>query len=117
MAGRFAARFRPSKLVLMAQDDGKTRGVLPLVEMKSSLLGTSSYRCRSRLWRILADAPQYETALATAAADLAAKRGRITSSCDSHSRRREVRRRMEAAAAQSALVIPLNADPDTHWSG
>jgi len=54
---------------------------------------------------ILADAPQYETALATAAADLAAKRGAHHIELRQSFAAREVRRRMEAAAAQAALVI------------
>src|SRR5437660_6415786 len=56
---------------LMAQDDAKTRGVLPLVEMKSSLFGHFFVSLPFLDYAgILADAPEYEAALATAAADL-----------------------------------------------
>jgi serine/alanine adding enzyme len=104
---------------LMAQDDGKTRGVLPLVEMKSSLFGHFFVSLPFLDYGgILADAPQYETALATAAADLAAKRGAH------HIELRQSFAAARSAAAgwklrqhKAALVIPLNANPDTHWSG
>jgi len=103
---------------LMAQDDGKTRGVLPLVEMKSSLFGHFFVSLPFLDYGgILADTPEYEGALATAAADLAAKRG---------AHHIELRQSFAAASPaepgwklrqhKAALVIPLNVDPDTHWS-
>jgi FemAB-related protein (PEP-CTERM system-associated) len=104
---------------LMAQDDGKTRGVLPLVEMKSSLFGhffvsLPFLDCGG----ILADTPEHEAALATAAADLAAKRGAH------HIELRQSFAAVRCAEAgwklrqhKAALVIPLSVDPDTHWSG
>src|SRR5689334_5214806 len=61
---------------LMALDDGKTCGVLPLIEMKSSLFGHFFVSLPFLDYGgILADTPECETALAIAAADLAAKRG------------------------------------------
>src|SRR5260370_38660866 len=61
---------------LMAQDDGKTRGVLPLVEMKSALFGHFFVSLPFLDYGgILADTPEHEAALATAAADLAANGG------------------------------------------
>jgi serine/alanine adding enzyme len=104
---------------LMAQSDGKTRGVLPLVEMKSSLFGHFFVSLPFLDYGgILADTPECETALATAAADLAAKRG---------AHHIELRQSFAAARCaeagwklrqhKAALVIPLNVDPDTRWSG
>lgn len=107
---------------LMAQDDGETRGVLPLVEMKSSLFGHFFVSLPFLDYGgILADTPEYEAALATAAAGLAAQRG---------AHHVELRQSFAAARCaevgwagwklrqhKAALVIPLNADPDTHWSG
>jgi serine/alanine adding enzyme len=103
---------------LMAQDEAKTRGVLPLVEMKSSLFGHFFVSLPFLDYGgIVADAPEYETALATAAADLAKRRG-------AH----HVELRQSSATAKcteagwklrqhkAALVIPLNADAGTHWS-
>jgi serine/alanine adding enzyme len=100
---------------LMARDDGKTRGVLPLVEMKSLLFGHFFVSLPFFDYGgILADTPEYEAALANAAADLAAKRG-------AH----HVELRQSFAAAEprwklrqhkAALVIELNANPDTQWS-
>src|SRR5258705_1522091 len=104
---------------LMAQDDGKTRGVLPLVEMKSSLFGHFFVSLPFLDYGgILADTPEHEAALATAAADLAAKRGAH------HIELRQTfaaARRAEAGwklrQHKAALVISLNADPGAHWSG
>jgi serine/alanine adding enzyme len=104
---------------LMALDDGKARGVLPLVEMKSLLFGHFFVSLPFLDYGgILADAPAYEVALAAAAADLAAKRG---------AHHIELRQSFAAAGCgevgwklrqhKAALVIPLNADPNTHWSG
>jgi serine/alanine adding enzyme len=104
---------------LMAQDDGTTRGVLPLVEIKSSLFGHFFVSLPFLDYGgILADTPQHEMALATAAADLASKRG---------AHHIELRQSFAAAIGaevgwklrqhKAALVIPLNVDPDTHWSG
>ena len=104
---------------LMAQDDGKTRGVLPLVEMKSLLFGHSLVSLPFLDYGgILADTPECEAALARAAADLAVKRG---------AHHVELRQSFAAAGCaeagwklrqhKAALVIPLNADADVHWSG
>src|SRR6516162_2099611 len=104
---------------LMALDDGKARGVLPLVEMKSLLFGHFFVSLPFLDYGgILADAPAYEVALAAAAAELAAKRG---------AHHIELRQSFAAARCaeagwklrqhKAALVIPLNADPNTHWSG
>jgi len=103
---------------LMAQDDAKTRGVLPLVEMKSSLFGHFFVSLPFLDYGgILADTPECEAALATAAADLAAKRG---------AHHIELRQSLAAARRaeegwklrqhKAALVIPLNVDADMHWS-
>jgi FemAB-related protein (PEP-CTERM system-associated) len=104
---------------LMAQDDGRTRGVLPLVEMKSSLFGHFFVSLPFLDYGgILADTPEHEAALATAAADLAAKRG---------AHHIELRQSFAAPGCaeagwklrrhKAALVIPLYSDPDTHWAG
>src|SRR5712671_3203405 len=103
---------------LMAQDDGKTRGVLPLVEMKSSLFGHFLVSLPFLNYGgILADTPECEAALAAAAADLAETR-RV-----SHI---ELRQSFAAASwtetgwklrqHKAALVVPLKPDPATHWS-
>jgi serine/alanine adding enzyme len=104
---------------LMVRSEGRTRGVLPLVEMKSSLFGHFFVSLPFFDYGgILADTPEHEAALASAASDLAAKRG-------AH----HIELRQSSAASTSmeagwtlrqhkaALVIPLNADPDAHWSG
>jgi serine/alanine adding enzyme len=104
---------------LMAREDGKTRGVLPLFEMKSPLFGHFFVSLPFLDYGgILADTPEYEAALATAAAHLAAKRG-------AH----HVELRQSSAAAtraeggwklrqhKAALVIPLSANLDAHWCG
>jgi FemAB-related protein (PEP-CTERM system-associated) len=104
---------------LMAQDNGRTRGVLPLVEMKSSLFGHFFVSLPFLDYGgILADTPECEAALATAAADLAAKRG---------AHHIELRQSFAAARCaeagwklrqhKAALVIPLNVDLDTRWAG
>ncbi len=104
---------------LMALDHGKTRGILPLVEMKSSLFGHFFVSLPFLDYGgILADAPEYEAALATAAADLAAKRG---------AHHIELRQSFAATGYvaagwklrqhKAALVIPLSTDPEVHWSG
>src|SRR3979411_1139342 len=55
---------------LMAQDDGKTRGVLPLVEMKSSLFGHFFVSLPFLDYGgILADTPEVQGALGTGPAD------------------------------------------------
>ena len=103
---------------LMAQDDGGTRGVLPLVEMKSSLFGHFFVSLPFLDYGgILADTPECEAALATAAAALAAKRG---------AHHIELRQSFAAAGCAEAgwalrqhkasLVIPLDVEPDTRWS-
>jgi serine/alanine adding enzyme len=103
----------------MARDNGKTRGVLPLVEMKSSLFGHFFVSLPFLDYGgILADTPEYEAALANAAEDIAAKRGAHHIELrQSFAAARGVETRWELRQHKAALVIPLNADPDTHWSG
>lgn len=104
---------------LMAQGDGATRGVLPLVEMQSSLFGHFFVSLPFLNYGgILADSPECEAALAAAAVDLAEKCG---------AQHIELRQSFAAAGwaqtgwklrqHKAALVIPLNANPETHWSG
>jgi FemAB-related protein (PEP-CTERM system-associated) len=104
---------------LMAQDGGRTRGVLPLVEMKSSLFGHFLVSLPFLDYGgILADAPEYEMALASAAVRLASKRG---------AHHIELRQPFAAEGGpetgwklrqhKAALVIPLYRDPNSHWSG
>ncbi|QOZ54563.1 FemAB family XrtA/PEP-CTERM system-associated protein [Bradyrhizobium sp. CCBAU 53338] len=103
---------------LMARYRGETRGVLPLVEMKSSLFGHSLVSLPFLDYGgVLADGPEYEAALTTAAVDLATKRSA-----------QHVELRQSTAATRpsedgwmlrqhkAALVIPLDADADMHWS-
>ena len=103
---------------MMAQDNGKTRGILPLVEMKSSLFGHFFISLPFLDYGgILADTSECEAALAAAAAELAAKRG---------ANHVELRQSFAAATCvesgwklrqhKAALVIPLNIDPDMQWS-
>jgi serine/alanine adding enzyme len=104
---------------LMAQDEAETRGVLPLIELKSSLFGHSFVSLPFLDYGgILADGPEYEAALATAAADLATKRGAH------HIELRQAFATGKCTEAgwklrqhKAALVIPLDADAGTHWAG
>jgi serine/alanine adding enzyme len=104
---------------LMATHNGEPRGVLPLVEMKSSLFGHFFVSLPFLDYGgILADTPESEAMLATAAADLAAKRG---------AHHIELRQSFATAIPaeagwtlrqhKAALVIPLNDYADAHWSG
>jgi FemAB-related protein (PEP-CTERM system-associated) len=104
---------------LLVRDNAKTRGVLPLFEMKSPLFGHFFVSLPFVDYGgILADTPEYEAALAAAAARLAVKRG---------AHHVELRQSLPAATRaeagwklrqhKAALVIPLNANPDAHWSG
>jgi serine/alanine adding enzyme len=103
---------------LMVRNDGATRGVLPLVEMQTPLFGHFFVSLPFLNYGgILADTPECEAALAAAAADLAKMRG---------ARHIELRQSFAAASwtepgwklrqHKVALVVPLNADPATHWS-
>lgn len=102
---------------LMARSEGTTRGVLPLVEMQSSLFGHFFVSLPFvNYGGILADTSECETALATAAADLAGKRGA------SHVELRQsfaaaswVQSRWRLRKHKAALVIPLDANPEVHW--
>jgi len=104
---------------LMARHGGSTRGVLPLIEMKSLLFG-HFFVSMPFLdgGGILADTPECEAALALAVADLAQKRGarhielRQSSGIPSCAKAGWRLRQHKAA-----LVIPLNADLEMHWSG
>lgn len=104
---------------LMARDNCRTCGVLPLIEIKSSLFGHFFVSLPFLDYGgILADTPEHEAALATAAVDLAAKRG---------AHHIELRQSFAAAGQmksgwtlrqhKTALVVPLNVDTDALWSG
>src|SRR5437868_2303577 len=112
---------RPSSYAVfcLKKKNGKTRGVLPLFEMKSSLFGHFFVSLPFLDYGgILADTPECEAALATAAADLATKKG---------AHHIELRQSFTVATHagtgwklrqhKAALVIPLNANSDTHWTG
>lgn len=103
---------------LMVRDSGRVRGVLPLVEMQSPMFGHFFVSLPFVDYGgILADTPECEAALATAAADLARKRGV-----------RHVELRQPGVAAnlteagwtlrqhKAALVIGLGADEEKIWS-
>jgi len=103
---------------LMARDSGRVRGVLPIVEMQSSLFGHFFVSLPFLdSGGILADTPECEAALATAAADLAVKRGA-----------RHIELRQPGAAAnltdagwtlrqhKAALVVNLSANQEKIWS-
>jgi FemAB-related protein (PEP-CTERM system-associated) len=104
---------------LMALDGGKTRGVLPLFEMKSSLFGHFFVSLPFLDYGgILADTPECEAALATAAADLAARRGaHYIELRQSFAAAGCAKTRWQLRQHKSALVIPLNVDAGRHWSG
>jgi serine/alanine adding enzyme len=103
---------------LMARQGGSTRGVLPLIEMESLLFG-HFFVSMPFLdgGGILADTPECEAALAIAAADLAERRG---------ARHIELRQSSGVPSCakagwrlrqhKAALIIPLNADLERHWS-
>jgi serine/alanine adding enzyme len=115
-----AQTFGHRSCYLMARDAGVTRGVLPLVEMQSALFGHFFVSLPFvNYGGILADTPECELALATAAVNRAEKRG---------ARHIELRQSFAASASwaqtgwklrqhKAALVIPLARDPETHWSG
>jgi len=103
---------------LMARDRGRVRGVLPIVEMQSSLFGHFFVSLPFLDYGgILADTPDCEAALATAGADLAVKRG---------ARHIELRQSIAAANLtdagwtlrrhKAALVVNLSADQERIWS-
>jgi FemAB-related protein (PEP-CTERM system-associated) len=104
---------------LMVRDDDEVRGVLPLVEMKSPIFGHFLVSLPFVDYGgILADTPDHETALAAAASELCARRGAH------HVELRQSFAAPRCAQAgwtlrqhKAALVIPLNAEPDTQWSG
>jgi serine/alanine adding enzyme len=103
---------------LMVRSHGETRGVLPLIEIQSLAFGHFFVSLPFLDYGgILADTPEYEAALAAAAADLALVRG---------ARHVELRQSFAAAGLtesgwklrqhKAALVIPLKAAPAAHWS-
>ena len=104
---------------LMAQDDGKTRGILPLIEMKSLLFGHFFVSMPFLDYGgILADTPECEAALASAAADLVAKRGaHHVELRQSFAAARRAEDGWKLRQHKAALIIPLDVDADTHWSG
>jgi serine/alanine adding enzyme len=103
---------------LMARDGGKTRGVLPLVEMKSSLFGHFFVSLPFLDYGgILADGPEYEAALAAAAAELAARRGAHHIELrQSFAAARTVEAEWTLRQHKAALVVPLNVDTQAQWS-
>ncbi|KFC70989.1 FemAB-related protein, PEP-CTERM system-associated [Bosea sp. LC85] len=103
---------------LMVRGGGRVRGVLPLVEMQSALFGHFFVSLPFLDYGgILADTPECEAALATAAADLAAKRGA-----------RHIELRQPGAAThftdeswtvrqhKAALVVDLSENQEKIWS-
>ena len=103
---------------LMARESGRVRGVVPLVEMQSPLFGHFFVSLPFLNYGgILADTPECEAALATAAADLAVKRG---------ARHIELRQPGVLASPtgegwtlrqhKAALVVNLSADEEKIWS-
>jgi serine/alanine adding enzyme len=103
---------------LMARDSGKACGVLPLVEMESSLFGHFFVSLPFLDYGgILADAPECEAALATAAADLAERRGaRHIELRQSFAANSKIVTNWRVQQHRAALVVPLNADLDVQWS-
>lgn len=113
------ASFGHRSSYLMVREDGRVRGVLPLVEMRSAMFGHFFVSLPFLdAGGILADTPEHEAALATAAADLAGKRG---------VRHVELRQTLGSAALAEAgwrlrqhkvaLAIDLRTGPDRIWSG
>jgi serine/alanine adding enzyme len=103
---------------LMAREQGRICGVLPIVEMQSSLFGHFFVSLPFLDYGgVIADTPDCETALATAAVDLAIKRG---------ARHIELRQSVALASLtdagwmlrqhKAALVVNLRIDPETIWS-
>lgn len=104
---------------LVAREGRATRGVLPMVEMQSSIFGHFIVSLPFLNYGgILADTAEHETALAGAALGLARKRG---------ARRVEFRQPFEALSLngpdwilrkhKAALVVKIDTDFETHWSG
>lgn len=103
---------------LMVRDRDRVRGVLPIVEMQSALFGHFFVSLPFLdSGGILADTPECEMALATAAANLAAKRGArhielrqpagLTSLTDAG---------WSVRQHKVALVIDLGTGPERIWS-
>jgi serine/alanine adding enzyme len=103
---------------LIARQRGVVRGVLPMIEMQSRLFGHFFVSLPFvNYGGILADAPEHEAALATAAIERAMRRG---------ARHIELRHSVEAAGwstanwklrqHKAALIVPLDTDEATRWS-
>jgi serine/alanine adding enzyme len=102
---------------LMALSGRRVCGVLPLIEMRSTMCGHFLVSLPFLNYGgILADTPECQSALASVAVNLAGGRG---------ARHIELRQSFAAGGwAQSgwtlrqhkaSLVVPLSADPDVHW--
>jgi serine/alanine adding enzyme len=103
---------------LMARVDGAARGVLPLVEMQSSLFGHFFVSLPFLdSGGILADTPECEAALAAAASELCEKgRACHIELRQSFAAENLVEEGWKLRQHKAALVIQLNADPETYWS-
>jgi serine/alanine adding enzyme len=104
---------------LIARHGGSTRGVLPLIEMHSLLFG-HFFVSMPFLdgGGIVADAPECETALALAAADLAEKRGALHIELRQSSAAESLTKAgWRLRQHKAALVIPLDAGLEMQWSG
>ena len=103
---------------LMARDHERVCGVLPIIEMQSSLFGHFLVSLPFvDSGGILADTPECEAALASAAADLAVKRGaRHIELRQSGSLGKVMDASWKLRRHKAALVVNLSADRETIWS-
>jgi serine/alanine adding enzyme len=110
--------FRHRCWYLMARNDSATRGVLPLVEMQSALFGHFFVSLPFLNYGgILADTPDCEEALAIAATQLAQQRkARYIELRQSFSGTNWAQAGWKLRQHKVSLVVPLNADPESHWS-
>lgn len=104
---------------LMARNDGRVCGVLPLVEMRSTMFGHFFVSMPFLNYGgILADSPECEAALAAASVDLAARRGaRHIELRQSFATGDWAKPDWKLRQHKAALVLPLGTDAEMHWSG
>jgi FemAB-related protein (PEP-CTERM system-associated) len=104
---------------LMARRNGRVAGVFPLIEMSSPLFGHFFVSLPFvNFGGIVADTPEVETALASAATHLFGK----TSAKHIEVRQSSPGNSWPASGwhlrqHKAALVLPIQSDPEPHWTG
>jgi serine/alanine adding enzyme len=113
----FGRAFGHRSWYLMARDNAAARGILPLVEIKSTLFGHFLVSLPFvNYGGILADTPECETALASAAASLAQRLGvRHLELRQSLPAASEFMARWKLRTHKVSLVVPLGAASEAQW--